>query len=39
MDDSYANMFEQLDEYSATLGIDSYGVSVTSLEDVFIKLV
>ena len=39
MDDTYVTMFEHLDTHSDELGITSYGVSVTSLEDVFIKLV
>ena len=39
LDDNYVTMFEQFDAISGELGIDSYAVSVTSLEDVFIRFV
>jgi len=35
---NFANMFEELDAQKAVLGVNAYGVSVTTLEEVFFKI-
>ena len=34
----FANLFEQIEQNTSSLGVDSYGISVTTLEEVFIKI-